>query len=278
MSFTVAAVTAEPTLRKAASTSNLPTNNTPSPTPSGKMPTRTATIPFSRIMSSVDYKAMHFVVFDCPSESVLPLYVEELKTRNVTDVVRVCEPSYDKTVLEAEGIRVHDWPFADGSIPPTNIVMAFLQLCDERFTGGISGAASQPDGEPDVCIGIHCVAGLGRAPVLVAMALIEAGMTPLDAVELVRRRRRGAFNTIQLSHLVDGYKRMWKKPTSKFFSSGTGNGGRRASSPTFSKKSGVVVVAEEGDAQQKELKSKVSFLKVFGGFASGRKSTTTSHA
>jgi protein tyrosine phosphatase type 4A len=35
-----------------------------------------------------------------------------------------------------------------------------------------------------------CV-GLGRAPVLVAVALIEAGMSPLDAIEFVRRRRRG---------------------------------------------------------------------------------------
>ncbi|KAJ3194329.1 Protein tyrosine phosphatase type IVA 1 [Irineochytrium annulatum] len=136
----------------------------------------------------------------------------ELKSRGVTDVVRVCEPTYERSYVEDNGIKLLDWPFPDGSIPPSNIIQGFLQLCDDRFAGGIAGAASA--GESDgsgPAVGVHCVAGLGRAPVLVAIALIESGMAPLDAVEFIRRQRRGAFNTVQLAYLVDSYKRSWKK-------------------------------------------------------------------
>lgn len=55
-------------------------------------------------------------------------------------------------------------------------------------------------------IAVHCVAGLGRAPVLVAIGLIELGMEPLDAIEFIRRKRRGAFNKPQITWLDHHYK------------------------------------------------------------------------
>jgi protein tyrosine phosphatase type 4A len=59
--------------------------------------------------------------------------------------------------------------------------------------------------EPNTTIAVHCVAGLGRAPALVAIAMIEFGMEPLDAIEFIRRKRRGAFNKPQIAFL-DHYK------------------------------------------------------------------------
>lgn len=116
---------------------------------------------------------------------------QELKKRNVKDVVRVCEATYKTDALQEEGIRVLDMQFDDGTPPPPDIVEGWFELLRTRFRD-----------EPDACIAVHCVAGLGRAPVLVALALMELGMKYEDAVELIRQKRRGAINAKQLSYLA----------------------------------------------------------------------------
>ncbi|XP_042911360.1 PRL-1 phosphatase isoform X2 [Parasteatoda tepidariorum] len=116
--------------------------------------------------------------------------LDELRKRNVKDVVRVCEPTYSTELLETEGIRVLDWAFDDGFPPPAKIVDDWFDLLRTRFRD-----------YPDSFIAVHCVAGLGRAPVLVALALIELGMKYEDAVELIRQKRRGAINAKQLQYL-----------------------------------------------------------------------------
>ncbi|KAF9951318.1 Protein tyrosine phosphatase type IVA 1, partial [Mortierella alpina] len=136
---------------------------------------------------------------------------------NVTDVVRCCEPTYRAETLQAENIAVHDWPFRDGAVPPSNIIKNWLQLVDSRIVRrpsqraqrSISPSNSASDEEDDIqapTIAVHCVAGLGRAPILVAIALIELGMANLDTVEFIRKRRRGCFNSNQIQY-IDGYKR-----------------------------------------------------------------------
>ncbi|EHH18454.1 hypothetical protein EGK_15054 [Macaca mulatta] len=85
---------------------------------------------------------------------------------------------------------IEDWPFDDGAPPSNQIVDDCLSLVKIKFRE-----------EPGCCIAVHCVAGLGRAPVLVALALIEGGMKYEDAVQFIRQKRRGAFNSKQLLYL-----------------------------------------------------------------------------
>lgn len=54
---------------------------------------------------------------------------------------------------------------------------------------------------PKKTVAIHCAAGLGRAPVLVALALVELGLQPTEAVGWLRALRRGAINGVQLAFL-----------------------------------------------------------------------------
>ncbi|KAJ3014715.1 UNVERIFIED_CONTAM: Protein tyrosine phosphatase prl-1 [Siphonaria sp. JEL0065] len=160
-------------------------------------------MPMNRIMSTVEYKNMRFVICDAPTDANLSLYLHELQQRNVTDIFRVCEPTYRAATAAEAGIAVHEHAFADGTFPPAEIISAFLALCNLRFPGGLNAPVVESS---SVAIGIHCVAGLGRAPILVAIALIESGMAPIEAIEFIRARRRGAFNTVQLQYLVDVFK------------------------------------------------------------------------
>lgn len=147
--------------------------------------------------SLIQFKQLSFVILDAPQDTNVHLYIKELKKQNVTDLVRACEVTYDKAPIEAAGIQVHEFEFPDGESPSDQIIEKWLALVQGVFKS-CGNNANRP---PLRSIAVHCVAGLGRAPVLVAIALIENGLDPIEAVELIRKYRRGAINLRQLKYL-----------------------------------------------------------------------------
>ncbi|XP_012667620.1 protein tyrosine phosphatase type IVA 1-like [Otolemur garnettii] len=115
----------------------------------------------------ITYKNMRFLITHNPTNATLNKFIEE-----------------------KEGIHVLDWPFDDGAPPSNQIVDDSLNLVKIKFHE-----------EPGCCIAVHCVAGLGRAPVLVALPLIEGGMKYEDVVQFIRQKQQGAFNSKQLLYL-----------------------------------------------------------------------------
>ena len=121
------------------------------------------------------------------------VFVVEGKTQAETDTetkfARLCVHTHTHTLslslscCSVAGFLRQDWPCEDGAPPPKDVRQKWLKLCKETFD------ASAVDS-----IAVHCVAGLGRAPVLVAISLIEGGMTPEDAVLFIRKHRHGAIN------------------------------------------------------------------------------------
>jgi len=154
-------------------------------------------------VSLVESGNYRFLIFDAPNDDNLPVYITELKKQNVHNLVRACDPTYSVDPLRAVGINVHDMPFTDGGAPSDDVVDKWLQLLKNTFK----------DGDVQETIGVHCVAGLGRAPVLVAIALIEGGMNSLTAVNFIRERRRGSINMKQLQWLKTYKPRLKKKNT-----------------------------------------------------------------
>lgn len=144
--------------------------------------------------AKIEYKGFSFLITDRPSNYTIQSYIEELSKHNVTAVVRVCEPSYNQAPLKKVGIEVYDLQYEDGMYPPGYVVDDWFKLLKKH---------NQRD--PEACVAVHCVAGLGRAPVMVALTLIELGMTYEDAVELIRTKKRGAINQKQLRFL-DKYR------------------------------------------------------------------------
>ena len=142
--------------------------------------------------SLIKHPRCRFLIIDAPNDDNILRYAEVFEQFSVKNVVRVCEPTYKTEPLLDRGVAVHEMPFPDGEGPPPDVVAAWLDLVETVFP---------PRKEVTETIAVHCVAGLGRAPVLAAISLVECGLDPLDAVRRVREKRRGAINSRQLAFL-----------------------------------------------------------------------------
>lgn len=145
-------------------------------------------------------KSLRFLIMDAPRQSNLHLYIKECKRLHVTDIVRVCEPTYLGAELKTAGMTLHEMAYEDGHSPSEDVLTKWLALVQERFF------SENKSSDASATIAVHCVAGLGRAPVLVAIALMEfENMDAVEAVMMIRKNRRGAINEKQLQYL-EGYK------------------------------------------------------------------------
>merc|ERR1712236_114850 len=145
--------------------------------------------------AEIEYRNMRFLITDQPQDVTMENYIKLLMEHKVSHLVCATDQAYKTDDLAKSGVAVSELSFPDGSAPTQEIIEKWLSLVNKEFLG-----------DPDTCVGVHCVTGLGRAPVLVATALIELGMKYEDAVELIRKKRRGAINTKQLEFLAK-YKR-----------------------------------------------------------------------
>jgi protein tyrosine phosphatase type 4A len=145
--------------------------------------------------AEIEFGKMRFLITEQPQDATIHNYITILESHRVSHLVCATDPTYRIDELTTAGVDFTELPFPDGSAPTPEIVEKWLSLVNKEFAT-----------DPTTCVGVHCVTGLGRAPVLVAVALIELGMKYEDAVEQIRKKRRGAINAKQLEFLAK-YKR-----------------------------------------------------------------------
>ncbi len=161
--------------------------------------------------AEIQYKNMRFLITEQPQDATIQNYIKILKEHRVTHLVCATDPTYHTDDLNSVGVSFTELSFPDGSPPSAEIIDKWLVLLGKEFADVVNDETTSEIR----CVGVHCVTGLGRAPVLVAVALIELGMKYEDAVELIRKKRRGAINSRQLEFLAK-YKRR------KYFIKGKG--------------------------------------------------------
>ncbi|KAJ3080435.1 Protein tyrosine phosphatase type IVA 1, partial [Rhizoclosmatium hyalinum] len=148
---------------------------------------------------------LRVIITDCPpnQELLVDTYIPVFEELNVSYLIRLCEPTYDTAVLQQAGVQVIDsLSFTDGSAPVDSIVSEYRLLIDSILSNSkpVNPSTTSPS-KPTIAV--HCVSGIGRAPLFALIPLVDSGMDRAEAVEYIRQRRRGAFNKVQLTWILD---------------------------------------------------------------------------
>jgi atypical dual specificity phosphatase len=122
-----------------------------------------------------------------------------LKQQGVGALVRLVEP-YETWVTTKEvdeaGLEDYNEPVPDFHAPSRTQIDKVITYIDSHIENGIP-------------VGVSCNAGIGRSGVILACYLVKKGLSPKDALELVRKKRgRGPEVPEQIMAIQDYWLRV----------------------------------------------------------------------
>ncbi|KAK2954195.1 putative Protein tyrosine phosphatase PRL-1 [Blattamonas nauphoetae] len=189
----------------------------------------------------------NFLITDCPTVDTLPQFKKTIQKYNCHHVVRLCESTYPPSELSDIQCAVLEFEFPDGNKPPKYIIEQWFDLLEslrpDVFPSSAQSSQKQVDQQPPttamssldasteqadpmktqtpsteqynpknptVCT--HCIAGLGRAPMLVCLAMMayDYDISGLEVVNTIRKLRPGALNSEQVRFIMDFEKERMK--------------------------------------------------------------------
>lgn len=118
-----------------------------------------------------------FLAMSCPSSYKIDNIINELKKKNIKNVIRLNkDTSYDKNLFQDNNIIIHDLYFEDMTTPTIHIIKKFLNIISKYPVEEI--------------FAIHCKAGIGRTGILICIYLIlKLNFKPKYAITYLRIMR-----------------------------------------------------------------------------------------
>ncbi|KAJ3452125.1 cell division cycle 14 isoform a [Anaeramoeba flamelloides] len=134
-------------------------------------------------------------------------YAEYFDQYNITCIVRLNQPIYNKKPFLKKGMSHYDLNFMDGSVPTEKLLNKFLTIAETEF---------ESDKKRSRVMAIHCKAGLGRTGVMIGSYLIKFyNFTAKQAIAWLRLCRPGSVIGIQQQYLETFQRKLLHKK-SKF--------------------------------------------------------------
>lgn len=105
-----------------------------------------------------------------------------LREQGVRSIVSLTDPPLDRDALRSAGLDCLHLPIPDMASPTGEEV--------DRFVAFVSTCL-----ESDKPTAVHCAVGMGRTGTLLACYLVKEGLSGMEAIQEVRRRRPGSIET-----------------------------------------------------------------------------------
>lgn len=151
----------------------------------------------------IEYKNINFFIMSNPDFIKVDKFILILNKFNIKNIFTCVNLNFKNYIIsKMKDINIYELIYDDGTFPNNIIISKWIYNLNMLLTNNKSNKFN---------IAILCTSGLGRSPLLAAIALIELyNFTPINSIKLIRKNNHRYLNKNQIEQLMK-YKKMYKK-------------------------------------------------------------------